>query len=213
MTETLPTILKRNSPAALAARPLLAGAQVIRAGVIDELESIDDDLYQLRQQAHQTLEEAKEQARQVLEDARNEGRKEGYEEWIREIARARAEYGRLQDAAEKDMVKLAFHIAQRLVGHAIEVRPEVVLDMVGKALVMARGRRQIVVKVNPEDYAQVETNRHEYARDLDGVPVYFEADPGLERGGCVIETEGGRIDARLQTQLDVLREALMKEDF
>ena len=210
MSEQLPTVLRRDSQALRAARPLIENCRVLRARVIDDLDAVDDAIQALRREAEQVLEEAQKQAEAIREEARKQGRKEGLEECMEALTKARAEYGRLRSRAEQDMVTLAFQIARRIIGHAIEVQPEVVRDIVGEALVTARGRRQIEVRVHPEDCERVEKQRHEYARELDGVPVYFESDAGLERGDCVIETESGRIDARLETQLEVLRDALLR---
>jgi flagellar biosynthesis/type III secretory pathway protein FliH len=46
--------------------------------------------------------------------------------------------------------------------------------------------------------------------EVEGAALYFEADERVGRGGCVVETEAGRVDARLEVQLDVMRRALME---
>lgn len=208
MDKPIPVILRRESELAQIVRPLLDNARVLRGPTVRELRDLEREIQAASSRARLMVQEAQERVDEIEEEARQRGEKEGFKEWIHEIARAKLEYTRLQEQAEQDMVKLAFHIAQRLIGHAIEVQPEVVRDMVGQALVMARGRSQIVVRVHPRDHQQLQAVRDEYARQLDGVSVYFEADPALERGGCIIETESGRIDARLEIQLEVLREAL-----
>lgn len=210
MTEKITMILGRESPEAQLARPLIKKATMLSAGAIRELSAIHDELEELRQRTQTTLAEAKEEAQAIADAAREQGRHEGLKEVMEQLARARAEYRRLQSDAEQDMVALAFHVAHRIIGHAVEVNPEVIRDIVGQALISARGKKDIVVWVHPEDYAQLEPQRAQFARELDGVPVHFKADPEVERGGCAIDTESGRIDARLTTQLEVLREALMQ---
>ncbi len=213
MSEPLPTVLCRDSPLVQRARPLWEDARVLKSPVVSELQRVESEITALHEEARQALEEARLQAQEIEEEARQRGEKEGLAQCVEHLAAARSEYKKLRSRAEHDMVTLAFHIARRLIGHAIEVQPEVVRDIVGEVLVTARGRQQILVLVHPEDRRELDANRHEYARELDGVPVHFEADPSLERGGCVIETESGRIDARLETQLEVLREALMEGRF
>jgi flagellar biosynthesis/type III secretory pathway protein FliH len=213
MSEPLPALLSRDSPVAKRARPLWEDARVLKGRVVSELGYLDAEISTLYEEAHRAVEEARQQAQAIEEEARQRGEKEGLAQCMEHLAAARSEYKKLRSRAEHDMVTLAFHIARRLIGHAIEVQPEVVRDIVGEVLVTARGRQQIVVLVHPEDRRELEANRHEYARELDGVPVHFEGDASLERGGCVIETESGRIDARLETQLKVLREALMEGHF
>lgn len=209
MNKPIPTVLRRDSEAVRKLRPLIDDARVLKARFVDEVAVLDDELAELRREAKVAVEEAEENAASIRKQAREQGRKEGLQECMEQLSRARAEYERLRARAEQDMVNLAFQIAHRLIGHTIEVEPEVVRDIVGEALATARGRRDIVVYVHPDDHGQVEAARADYARELDGVPVYFERDSAIERGGCVIETESGRIDARLETQLEVLRDALL----
>ena len=208
MDEGVPIILSRESEAVRSAEPLIKNARVVRATVVEELHGVDEELNCLRTRAEELVEQASEEAAAIRQKAREEGRKQGLEECMENLAAARAEYANVRQRAERDMVDLAFHIARRIIGHAIEVQPQVVRDIVGEALVGARGREQIVVRLHPEDHEEVNAVRGEYVRELDGVALYFEADSSLERGGCIIETESGRIDARLETQLEVLREAL-----
>lgn len=209
MSKPIPTVLRRDSQAMQEVRPLVDGARVLGARFVEDLDSLDDEFTALRREAKSLVDDAEEKASAIRDQAREQGRKEGLQECMDQLSRARAEYDRLRQRAEQDMVNLAFQIARRLIGHAIDVQPEVVRDIVGEALITARGRRDIVVFVNPDDHQQVEAVRDDYARELDGVPVYFESDSAIERGGCVIETESGRIDARLETQLEVLRDALI----
>lgn len=212
MSDPIPTVLGRDSPLANQVEPLVERADVLRGGVVSELDRLDRRLADLRRRAEQAVEEAEQRADEIREQAREEGRREGLEECMEHLAAARAEYDRLCRRAEQDMVKLAFHIARRLLDHVIEIEPEVVRNIVGEALTAARGRDDIVVHVHPEDREMLEASRDEFARQLDGVPVYFESDADLQRGDCFIDTESGRIDARLETQLEVLRDSLMDED-
>lgn len=210
MSDPIPTVLGRDSKLAKAARPLLERADVVDGRVVSDLERLDRQLTDLRRRADELVDEARSEADAIRDQARQEGRQEGLQECMEKLAAARAEYETVRERAEKDMVQLAFHIAQRLLDQVIELDPRVVRNIVGEALTAARGRREIVVIVNPEDQKILEQSRDEFARQLDGIPVYFEADSELGRGDCFIETEAGRIDARLETQLEVLRDSLME---
>lgn len=209
MADPIPTVLRGDGDVASSAEPLFENARVLKGRVVEDLQSIQHEIDELRQQARQLVEQARQEADEIRQQAREQGRKEAMQECNQRLAKARKEYSKLKKRAEHDMVTMAFHIARRIIGRAIELDPKVVTDIVGEVLVSARGREQIVVRVHPDDHEHVEAMRDDYVRSLDGIPVYFEADAELERGGCVIETESGRIDARLDTQLEVLRQAVM----
>ena len=208
MGRELEEVLSAGSMAARAARPLIAGSRVLKAGVVSELSALNRVSLEVQREGEELLRVAREEAERLRFEAREEGRREGLGECLRELARARAEYRRLQDVAEADLVDLALVVAGRLVGQVLERERAVVVRMVREALRGARGRRSIVVRVSAADAPIVEAHRQELVASVEGVPVYVEVDGTLKAGDTVIETESGRIDARLETQLAVLREAL-----
>ena len=65
-----------------------------------------------------------------------------------------------------------------------------------------------MIRVHPEDLPLVIGMKNELASSLEGAAVYFDDDGTLTRGECAIDTEAGRIDGRLETQLKILRDAL-----
>jgi flagellar biosynthesis/type III secretory pathway protein FliH len=67
----------------------------------------------------------------------------------------------------------------------------------------------VVLRVHPADLAIVEQTRPDWSlRIAAAADVRVVADERVGRHGCVVETPVGRLDARLQTQLDALDRAL-----
>ncbi len=184
--------------------------RVLKGGVVREVQAVQNYLRQACQEARKIVASAAEDVQKAQVDAREKGRVEAFAELLDELKRARNEYDRLMSGAEADMIELAFQIARQVIGHSIEVDPGVLRDIVAKSLVHVRGKRQIVVFVHPDDLPKVEALRHDLAQEVEGAALYFGGDAQVERGGCVIETESGRLDARLEVQLNVLREVLLK---
>jgi flagellar biosynthesis/type III secretory pathway protein FliH len=80
-----------------------------------------------------------------------------------------------------------------------------------RALALARGRRELRARVHPADAAAL---RAEGPRLLAGSPesrLEVREDPGVGRGGVLLETEAGAIDARIEAQLEVLGRELLEE--
>jgi type III secretion protein L len=182
--------------------------RVVTARVVDSLESAGVAVDQAHREAGRIVKEARAEAEAAREDAREQGRAEGLEEALECVAKARREYEEVLAAAEGDMLEMAFRLAQRIVGKAIELEPELTAQMVEQVLRHARGKREISVLVAPGDLDVLESSADQFARQVDGVPVHFEADASLERGSCVIKTESGRIDGRIESQLHTLQRAL-----
>lgn len=182
--------------------------RVIRARVMEELAQIEVSLQQAQAHAEQIVSEARQRGEEIMVQARDAGRSEGYAEVLQDLARARKLYAETLESAEADMVEMAFRLAARIVGDTLARDPERVQAMVAAVLRRARGKREILVKVSPEDLERLEANASTLAQQVDGVAVHFEADDTLARGGCVIHTESGQIDGRIETQLDIMRRAL-----
>ena len=105
---------------------------------------------------------------------------------------------RLRQDAEQDLVKLAIATAQRVLHREITTDPEAILGLVKAALQRVEAREVLRIRVHPEDARILET----CLADL-GLPEKIEvmADQGLERGGMILETARGYLDASVNTQL------------
>lgn len=95
-----------------------------------------------------------------------------------------------------DMVlDLALDIARQVVAGELAVRPERILDVVNLALrQMAETNREARLLLNPEDVALI---RPHLEQVLDKNRLRIVEDSRIARGGCLIETGQGDLDATL----------------
>ncbi len=98
---------------------------------------------------------------------------------------------------EREMVRLALEIARKVVGREVTTDPEIVLTLTRVALSRLHTRAVATVRLNPEDYAFVAARR-EQLESLGSIEIV--SDRAIGRGGCLIETEMGDIDARVEQQ-------------
>jgi flagellar biosynthesis/type III secretory pathway protein FliH len=126
------------------------------------------------------------------------------------LVSARASAAAERAAAKDAALVLARKMAEKIVGRAVELDPSVMGEIAGQALAASRARSgSVVLRVHPDDLAAVEQTRpHWSQRIAAAADVRLVADDSIGRNGCVVETAVGRLDARLQTQLDVLERAL-----
>ena len=96
------------------------------------------------------------------------------------------------------MVDTAVTLARQVVRAELQTRPELVArvaqEAVGAVMLSARHLR---LRLNPEDLALVEAGAGEALRTRE---VMLQPDPALSRGGCLVESDLGRVDARLETR-------------
>ncbi|HPC47411.1 MAG TPA: FliH/SctL family protein [Deltaproteobacteria bacterium] len=110
------------------------------------------------------------------------------------------------------IVEILLIMAQRIVHRAISLDSEIVLDTVRQACAHIAETDEIRIRLNPSDF--------EYIKDIERIlsshftpkttPVFVE-DPGVDRGGVIIETVFGEIDANIRTQLEHMREVLLEQ--
>ncbi|MCU0313840.1 MAG: type III secretion system stator protein SctL, partial [Solirubrobacteraceae bacterium] len=181
---------------------------------------IPAEVHDAHREAQRLLAEARAEGARVVasaadarEAARREGRDEGREEGLAEVTgllvRARALAAATRAEASADLRTLAVRIAEKVLGRALAAAPELAGDLCAAALEAARHQREITLRVHPDDLAAVEAARPRLRQLLLRAPdLALRADPTVGRGGCVVETEVGAIDARLETQLAAIERAL-----
>ncbi|HSN90944.1 MAG TPA: type III secretion system stator protein SctL [Anaeromyxobacteraceae bacterium] len=193
-------VLKRSTPGSGRWIPAVAHEAARRAAAL--LERAEAEAATLRARAEAEGEEARAEAREA-------GRREGLAAAGAALAGAALERERILAAAEREVVALAIEVARKILGRELATDPAAALHLAAAALRNARGRRQATLRVHPSDAPAI---REGEARLSPLVPVApglaVEEDPGLSPGDVVVETEAGRIDARIETQLESLRLAL-----
>ncbi len=119
---------------------------------------------------------------------------------------------RTAEAVERDAVSLALAIAEKLVAGTLAVEPDRVLDVVRGALRRLTERRRVTVLVHPDDLELVRDAAPGFAGELGGIEhCEVQAERRLTRGGAVVRTDEGQIDASVETQLERARELVVAE--
>jgi flagellar assembly protein FliH len=111
------------------------------------------------------------------------------------------------EAVERDAVELAVQLAEKIVAGTLDAQPERVLDVVRGALRRLTERRRVTVLVHPDDLELVRAAADGFAAELGGIEhCEVQAERRLVRGGAVVRTDEGQIDASIETQLARARE-------
>jgi flagellar biosynthesis/type III secretory pathway protein FliH len=138
---------------------------------------------------------------------------EAHREALRRVAAAvetlRAQAAHLGEQARADALEIGFLVARTLLESEVRQSPQAVFQLVRQAVRRAGDSRRISVRLSPEDAAIV--NAENGRAPLFGpaaARVEIAADPSLSRGDCVVDTDFGRVDGRLETRLAELRRAL-----
>ena len=108
-----------------------------------------------------------------------------------------------------DMLRLVMAISKQVIHHEIETREEIVLTIITKALHAAIRADEFHIKINPADFQVVTENKPLFLASISSLKnITFESDPSISRGGCLIESDMGKVDATLETKLDEIFQQL-----
>ena len=195
----------------------------------DEEVQAQADLQRLRGE----IEAARAERDRILDDARREGlelaRREALEEATqRERERVAAETAGLAEllrraasaieekrselaaAGERDLVKLALAVASRIVKAEVQAGKPIAAENLRRAVELTVHRQELKVQIHPEDLKLIETYLPELRRDFaDLQKVALEPNEALGRGGVVVQTREGSVDAAIATQLEEIERGLL----
>jgi len=126
---------------------------------------------------------------------------------IEELKKQREEYLK---SVEKDMVRLSLEIASKVIQQKIERDEKIILKNLKHALKHLLDKGRIIIRLNPADLEIVSKHSKEI-KSAEGLKeLILEEDSKVTRGGCLIHSELGHIDAQIETQLEMIGKALLE---
>jgi len=132
-------------------------------------------------------------------EAVKDGFNQGYQEWTAQLAKMEEEIAKVQGEVQKLVMPIALKAAKKIVATELSVQPNAIVEIVSGALKSVSQHKRIVIYVNKDDYAALEKSKNKLKdtfESLESLSIRERDD--VEQGGCIIETEGGIINARLK---------------
>lgn len=134
------------------------------------------------------------------------------EAMLRRLAQTLEELSSLRDnmvrQTERELVQLSVAIARRILQREVNVDPELTAALAHIALERLGGAAPATVRLHPDDYATVTAGQ---VTALSGRQVEILPDPAVARGGCLVESEFGFINASVDAQVDEIARAVLGE--
>ena len=187
------------------------------------LEEAREQAHRLRKEAEHVLETARRKAEEMESQAYNngfeQGRKDGEELGKRQfeamanrlksmVESLTAQGEELFSRYEAQMVRLCMKVAQKVVAVEIDTRPELILEILRHAFHQVQEATEIKVILNPKDLELVKEyvlGNPDLAR---GHKMEFLPNEAMDRGGCILETEFGLVDASMEERWKAIEESL-----
>ncbi len=110
---------------------------------------------------------------------------------------------------EAHMVKLVFHIANKLAHVEVEKNDQSLIEVLRGAVTLAQDEENVTVRVASEQHEFVEELKKQNGRQFDFLKkIKFEPSDEITKGGCIVETNYGEVDARVEQRVHSLWETL-----
>ncbi len=109
--------------------------------------------------------------------------------------------------AEEQLLELSLGIARKVLMQEIQAGRYEIEPIIKEALCHISSRKDVVVRLNPEDHARSEMVLTDAER-MGGGEIRFLADPGVGPAECVVETSEGMIDSSPAGHLEDIAEIL-----
>ena len=145
------------------------------------------------------------------------GLAKGREEARRELAASMAAVAKMAEALKREAIEirkasdrhateLALCIARKVIGKELS-DPVTVASMIMSALNHVPGMSGLGIHLNPKDMETLSAHRNLFPEDAKLI-----SDDTISRGGCIIVSSLGELDARVETQLALVQKALLADE-
>ena len=188
---------------------------------IDQIEKIAEE-EKIEGKALEKLKEIQEQAYQeAYQLGLDEGKKKAFSDFsihIQEnLDRFSSVIGHIEKLKESllsfnesHLIKLMFHMASRLAHTHLENNNPSIVEIIKNSVTLAQDEEEIVVRVSAQQYAFLEELKTENGREYDFLKkVKLEPSKEITPGGCIVETNYGEVDSRIEQRTKQLWEGLI----
>lgn len=189
----------------------LVFGNLVKKQVVDAEEKARQILDEAHLNASDLVATAEQEAENIRREAYQAGREEAEQELIEHLTAIKEIRSQSLQEVERDVLKLSVKLAEKIIGKEIQQNEAVRGEIVFNALRQARQQEMLTVRVNTADLPIIEQLREKIDSFGRAKYIDFVADQSVKEGGCIIESASGTIDARLETQLRILENALLAQ--
>lgn len=110
---------------------------------------------------------------------------------------------------EKSFLELICRISKAVIRRELKNDPQITLHWIREMLELSSSSNSFVLQMNPEDEELLKNSLEQLKsefRQLGELEIKIE--PSLERGDCILRSENGQLDQRLDVQLARIEEEL-----
>lgn len=198
-------------------------ASVIKS---DAQAQADEIIANAKSEAEKIIQDARLEEQKIKSDAKQDGFRQGHDEGYSagesEIERLVERLRKMVEAlmlrreeilkeTEQQIVELVILMTRKVVKIISETQKTAIMSNILAALKKVKSRGNVILHVNLEDLKLASANADEFIKRVENIQgITVVEDSTVEKGGCVVETDFGAVDARISSQLSELEEKIME---
>lgn len=110
-----------------------------------------------------------------------------------------------------DLVRLAMVVAEQVISTELTLNEDMIIPIVDKAIKSAAEADEFTVRVHPADAHTIQEKRPLLIAGVNCLrQIHVHEDESITRGGCVVESNKGQVDARLESKLSEIQRQLLR---
>ena len=160
---------------------------------------------------------AQEESENIKKSAFEEGYRIGLEKAQSDIDSLKRELTCFMNARKEvfeyiapDLLEISVNIARVIIKKELEADPQVLINTIIDVLkTVSKNEPKITIKIHPQSVQFVKDTipniTYQYGIES---KINIVADPSIEEGGCVLQTNNGIVDASIDTQLEIIKKTL-----
>lgn len=160
---------------------------------------------------------AQEESENIKKSAFEEGYRSGLEKAGADLDNLKKELSNFMNARKDvfeyiapDILEISVDIAKTIIKKELDSDPQVLINTIVDVLkTVSKNEPKVVIKVRPQSVQFIKDTipniTYQYGIDT---KINIVADPSVEEGGCILQTNNGIVDASIDTQLEIIKKAL-----
>lgn len=168
-------------------------------------------------------------ARKEAEEIRTQAQADGYEEGLRMaqqeiesdrqaafqqsrelLEEARHTKIKMFEECEADIIRLVMAVAKKVIATELSLNPHIIAGVIREAISFLDQPENVTVYVNPADLDVVLQAIKLEVSEYNGNNLRVLPDESISNGGCILESEAGTVDARMETRIGGVETALLE---
>ena len=160
---------------------------------------------------------AQEESENIKRSAFEEGYRQGLEKASADIEDFKEQFSQYMSAKQDvfeyiapDILEISVDIAKKIIKKELESDPQVILNTIIEVLrTISKSEQKITIRVRPQSVQFIKDKipNRTYHYGIDS-KINIIADPSIDDGGCVFQTNNGIVDASIDTQIEIIKKAL-----